>query len=571
MTDPVREAREELIRAGLLGDVPASAVVPDLVLRSWRRSIGGSVQAAALAQRYREVEADSVLRRAADPVLDRWQEQLTGTGTTLFLSDRAGNIVARRASDSGLRRQLDRVNAAEGFDYSEESVGTNGLGTSMVERRAVYIEGSQHYNDALATLACAAAPVCAPTGAVVGSVSVGGPLEVANPLMLTVTQEIGRQIEERLRAASRPEDLALAMSFMRYANSSRPTVVMDSASLLANNAGVPYIDVGSRVVLWELLSAHDWSSGRPARFPLEGTGVEVTARRVLDGPRAHFVAHFDEVVPVPELAAVPVRGGTAAAVREEVDDRGGVAVVEGPRGSGRATRVRLLQAQAEGSAVLREVVVAPTAAPPWDEVTGWLSGGTDVLLRRVEDLPDRDAPRLVRLVADLRAASSPGALWLTVSAEDAPPALQAIIDEREPVARTQALARTPERIPGLVRDLLEEADPQRRHTVSPAALQALVQWSWPGNLAELVETVATLVRDVPASVIERRHLPRRLQRPGAGRTLGLMESAEREAIVSALQRSAGNKSEAAELLGIGRTTLYRKMRQHGLDDPESLT
>jgi hypothetical protein len=72
--------------------------------------------------------------------------------------------------------------------------------------------------------------VFAPAGSVIGSISLGGPIEDANPLMLSLTREIGQQIEERLRTASRPQDLALAMSFMRYTNSKQPTVVMDQSS-----------------------------------------------------------------------------------------------------------------------------------------------------------------------------------------------------------------------------------------------------------------------------------------------------------------------------------------------------
>ena len=169
-----------------------------------------------------------------------------------------------------MRRRLDSVHAAEGFDYSEDSVGTNGLGTSMVEGRALLIAGSQHYNDALAALACAAAPVYTPTGAVIGSISLGGPIEDANPLMLSLTREIGQQIEERLRSTARPQDLALAMSFMRFTNSQRPTVVMDHESLLVNTPGLPYVDVTSHVLLWELLNAHDWSSA--ARYACNPTG-----------------------------------------------------------------------------------------------------------------------------------------------------------------------------------------------------------------------------------------------------------------------------------------------------------
>ena len=94
MPDPVREARHELICCGLLGDVWTDGVVPALILRSWRRSVSGSVESSSICQRYHDIDTDTILIRAAKPVLERWQHRLTDTGTTLFLSDRAGSIVA---------------------------------------------------------------------------------------------------------------------------------------------------------------------------------------------------------------------------------------------------------------------------------------------------------------------------------------------------------------------------------------------------------------------------------------------------------------------------------------------
>jgi transcriptional regulator of acetoin/glycerol metabolism len=88
-------------------------------------------------------------------------------------------------------------------------------------------------------------------------------------------------------------------------------------------------------------------------------------------------------------------------------------------------------------------------------------------------------------------------------------------------------------------------------------------------MTELVATLSTLVKTVPSSVIERKHLPRHLQQAPPRRRMSLLETAEREAIIKALDAAAGNKSEAAELLGMGRTTLYRKLRQLGLDTGET--
>lgn len=573
MDDRVREARERLVRVGLLGAVEHEDVVPDLVLRSWRRSLSSSVDGSAPVERFHEVDTDSILCRAAEPVLDRWQHQLADTGTTLFLGDRAGSIVARRTSDSSVKRRLDRAHAAEGFDYSEESVGTNGLGTSMVERRPVLIQGSQHYHEALAGLACAAAPVCAPSGTVLGSISLGTLIEGSNPLMLSLTREIGQQIEERLRADARPQDLAMAMSFMRFTNSQRPTVVMDSESLLANTPGLPYVNVTSHVLLWELLNAHDWGSQARAVFELEEPPVEVMARRVSDGARPHYVLHFaGRQPPVGHALPNPAVWSTAGASPDAAPDTGAqVVVVAGPRGSGRATAARRERSDMAHSARLEVLTLSSVGVLPVGEVTQLLDTGADVLLRRVELLDEVQTRRLHQQVTEhRRKGTTPtkprrGMLMLTTS----PDGFDAIPGGADRLVRTSSLAGRPERVPGLVKSVLDRVDPHGRHTISPAALQALVQHDWPGEIAEMVETLTLVVRGVTGSVIERRHLPQHLQQVSPRRSLTLLESAEREAIIRALAASGGNKSEAAALLGMGRNTLYRRLRSLGLDGDET--
>jgi DNA-binding NtrC family response regulator len=59
--------------------------------------------------------------------------------------------------------------------------------------------------------------------------------------------------------------------------------------------------------------------------------------------------------------------------------------------------------------------------------------------------------------------------------------------------------------------------------------------------------------------------------PALGETLDLREamaSFERRLILTALERSGGNRSEAARSLGIARTNLYAKMEEHGIALPE---
>jgi transcriptional regulator of acetoin/glycerol metabolism len=563
--DRIRAAREELMQVGLLGDVDVNGV-PDLVVRSWRRSISSSADSAQVSQRFQDVDTESVLVRGASPVLERWDHQLADTGTSLFLCDRSGKIVSRHTGDNGVRRHLDEVNAAEGFDYSEESIGTNGLGTSIVEKRPVWIQGTQHYNDTLADLACAAVPVTAPTGFIIGSISLGGPVKNASPLMMSLTREIGKQIDEQMRANARPQDLAMAMSFMRFSNSQRPTVVMDKESMLANTPGLPYVSVDSHVMLWEILNARSWEREAHARISLEMLGVDAVATRVIDGPATHFVLHF---VPAPRMDAdLPSRTpASLSSLGPSLHDA--VVVVEGPAGSGRATHARSIHAGYDESTELHVVTVDPTAPVPWNAVGELLAGNADVLVKRLEGLTADGVEQVRRLALEHKAAYSEGKrrnlFLLTASKQGASAELVELVDVLGMSSSTKPLAQTPERIPGLVKRLLDLADPGGRTTFSPAALQAFVQWSWPRNISELSDTITEIVRRVPAAVIERRHLPQHLQQALPRRPLTLIEAAERGAIIRALEAAEGNKKEAAQLLGLGRTTLYRRLRQLGLD------
>lgn len=130
----------------------------------------------------------------------------------------------------------------------------------------------------------------------------------------------------------------------------------------------------------------------------------------------------------------------------------------------------------------------------------------------------------------------------------------------------------PADIPLLAEHFLEEASgseasPSR---ISPEAMAALTAYSWPGNVRELKNAIEQAVALTPAEEIRPRDLPDRVSQEG--RTAALVESAaletltldelERVYILRVLERVGGNKSRAAELLGIDRTTLYRKLDRY---------
>jgi DNA-binding NtrC family response regulator len=103
------------------------------------------------------------------------------------------------------------------------------------------------------------------------------------------------------------------------------------------------------------------------------------------------------------------------------------------------------------------------------------------------------------------------------------------------------------------------------HGFEASALQLLMQYSWPGNVRELEHTLERAVLMCRGTEVERADLGLDSVRQQAQNLEDLsLESVEAILIRKALQRSHGNISQAAEVLGLSRGALYRRMEKYGL-------
>jgi transcriptional regulator with PAS, ATPase and Fis domain len=130
-----------------------------------------------------------------------------------------------------------------------------------------------------------------------------------------------------------------------------------------------------------------------------------------------------------------------------------------------------------------------------------------------------------------------------------------------------------EDLPALAEHFLARAAAKlgRELSLSPAALERLLRYPWPGNVRELenaIERAAILAR---AAAVDPDDLPPHVSAglqlgpsPALPRQITLAE-AERVHILQTLERFGRNHSGAAEALGIGRTTLWRKLKEYEID------
>jgi len=104
---------------------------------------------------------------------------------------------------------------------------------------------------------------------------------------------------------------------------------------------------------------------------------------------------------------------------------------------------------------------------------------------------------------------------------------------------------------------------------TPAAVDRLTSFDWPGNVRQLQNEVQRAVLLSEGDVVDAPDLSvSSVKAPGVesqDTNFTLLEGVERNAIVQMLKETGGNKLEAAKRLGIGRQTLYNKIKAYGIE------
>jgi transcriptional activator for dhaKLM operon len=129
-------------------------------------------------------------------------------------------------------------------------------------------------------------------------------------------------------------------------------------------------------------------------------------------------------------------------------------------------------------------------------------------------------------------------------------------------------------IPILVKRILARLSQQlhRNINVSPEALRLFLKYSWPGNLRELDTVICRAAGQVGIlENIRPEHLPANIQKPvrlvkanQAFTEARSLDEVEENVLMEAASLCRGNISEMARVLGVGRTTVWRKLKVYGI-------
>ncbi|HKS47542.1 MAG TPA: helix-turn-helix domain-containing protein [Amycolatopsis sp.] len=568
--------------------LPELPGVREIIRASWRRSLEHQVDAEEPAPMFvADRDGESLLVRSATPILDNLSGDLAVHPVAILLTDADGLVVHRSTPDLSLNSALDRILLAPGYSYAEESVGTNGIGTTLECQQPVLVSGFEHFNGRLANFECAGAPIHHPVrGHLVGVLDLTSWPGTPGPLLLTLARTTAKRIEEAMLALTGARELALFREYLASCQrGSGAILAVNEDVVMINNHARELYDVTDRAALLghtadvagstkPVTVLADLPSGVVARLEYRPVysgsalagGVFRVKNQVAPRPTA---GRIDPQLPGVAGASPVWRQACAAAEVSFLN--GSWLVLTGERGTGKTALAQAVTRRHSptGRLVLRDCEAADDH-PAWaDALADEVARGDSpvVLLRHADALTGEGAQRLTDLLTAWQAAP-PGQApaWVAVTLTDVArnPDLEGwLMPFFAHTVEVPPLRHRVDDLHRLVPKLLARHTNNRDLTVSDACMRQLMRLPWTGNIHQLDRMLAEVARRRRAGTIEVTDLPVEC-RTFTRRQLTQMETIERDAIVASLAANQGNKERAAADLGMSRATIYRKIRAFGI-------
>ena len=639
--NPAQRGGGDLRRARHLltehGEVPAG-LVHDLVARSWRRCVE-----TGLAPGGRLVEMPHLsaceLSRAADrqcellanarPVMEYVHAQTRDSGSMVILADDRG-VLLHALGDADFLSRAERVALAPGATWHERYRGTNAIGTALAEAAPVVVHGGEHYLERNGFLTCAAAPIVAPDGRLLGVLDISGEQKSRHPHTFGLVRAAAQMIENRLFDARHGSGMRLRFHPLAEGIGTVAEGVValseDGWIVGANQAGLALLGIAAadlgitplgRVLDRRLDDLIDWGRRHCGQSLLVGRpqGGRLFVR-VEPGRQALTVAASaaaQAAAPCDALAALDTGDTLLGAAIERARKVLGKPIpllLQGESGVGKELFARAVHDS--GPRRGKPFVAVNCAALPENlieaELFGYAPGafsgarregapgrireahGGTLFLDEIGDMPLAMQGCLLRVLQERQVTPLGGGRPAAVDFALVCATHRHLRTEMEQGrfradlyyrinGLTLALPALRQRgdFCALVARMLDEFAPGRCIALDAQLAAAFADHPWPGNLRQLANALRTAcaLLDAHETSISWRHLPddlaEEMRRP-ASRAVPDLPPAENlrtqsdAAIGRAVAASQGNMSEAARRLGISRNTLYRRIKRRA---PES--
>ncbi len=246
-TDLSQHARDLLrVHHAVIGGGRAPHRPRALVERSWSRALGFGLDPDTNNRRDPMRFEDVERRRRESPLstviadLIRVLVSVADASHFLMVVTDADGVILWREGASAVRRKADDLGFAEGVFWTESTVGTNAIGTALVEAAPVQLFSAEHFEQAQHAWYCTAHPIHDPrTGELLGIVDVSGPALTLHPAIPALVETAVRLAEAQLwqHHAERLERLRRSAEHV-VAAAHGPLLIVDDHGWVAQHTGV---------------------------------------------------------------------------------------------------------------------------------------------------------------------------------------------------------------------------------------------------------------------------------------------------------------------------------------------
>ncbi len=582
----------------------------------------------------------------AGPIISTIYSSLNGSNSVIVLIDSDGYIL-KTCGDLSALRQADKLLFGPGANWSEGSVGTNAIGTSLELSGPVQITGPEHYCETHHPWTCAAAPIRDYNGNAIGFLDISGPRETANPHQLGLVVAAARAIEERICVAYAKTGLFETNKYLQAVlNSVSEGVIATNADgvivgmnkvaatmFLRNSADAVGRSLSELVFVDEHLegffrSARSSYSNEPLILKTPGgmtdciasanrvmaesgldCGVVLTLKRVekparrYDGPlRVAGGYTFEDII------------GNSRAVKQTIQQARNVArspssiLILGESGTGKEILAQAIHNAGDYcrgpfvsincGAIPKELIQSELFGYVGGAFTGarktgspgkfQMAHGGTLFLDEIGEMPFEMQVNLLRVLDERAVTPVGGQKAVPVDVRIIAATNKKLEDEvsagkfREDLYyRLNVISITvpPLRarksdIPLLVDHYLAKAAARVGKPIpriDQTVLSDLEGHDWPGNVRELINAIEHAINFVAGNVLRVEHLPQYLRHRNIDSSsisddqIANLSSVEKRAIQRTLRHFHGNISRTAKALGVGRNTLYEKIRKYHIE------
>lgn len=552
-----------------------------MIARSWYRSRAAGVDAVVDRGITDEGRVDEYTIYAAEPHLQKLDEVAADMGGYVSLTAPNGVLVKA----SFLR---DDGEFPAGYSLLEESCGSNGEGLALEEGRGVWLAPEEHFREDMRGNWCFASLVRDPfhnrVRAVIGLTlpanRVAGIEPSSTLLMLEgVASRIEREIE--LRASSK--ERALLSEYLRISRrrGNRAVIAMDGKNSLLNSSAIASLEESDFSIISGYAKAV-MSSGRDlnCEVMLQGSGaatlelspVTLSASSVgaiivirTHGPSVDRKVDRGTTQQMGETSLLPTNDRLLAHLdgasaefkrtlnlaRKAVDQARSVVII-GELGSGKR-HVAGAIASLRGGCIAVDAQNGGLGTPQIRDVLNRVARErpATLIIEQADELSQIEAGEIAK---NLRGNSCTSLIFTMTRPTDATLLLSEAFDVLE--ISVAPLRNRREDIPQLANAIADELGGRK---LSRRLITTLTDADWPRNIDQLRAVVSNAVERAEGAEVTVDDLPQGFHRVLTNGRLSRLEDAELNELRTALQEAKGNRRVAAEMLQIGRSTLYRRM------------